>query len=168
MDPSIDRNQGRVHVAVNIVDDDSPDYSWLGEFVERPTSDTCYSVVADAVRLAGSELWRDRKGRIVAEPEDTRNWRYQYIVTPRWDGTLASAFADADRMVGLSRGDWWFVGIVARVSIDHTGYMPREIGYASCFGFESDAGDDYLRAEARNLAHEAIQDARTFVRSLAS
>jgi len=166
----IDRTQGRVHVNVRIEEDDSHDYSWLGEFVKAPTEQPCYCIFADAVRLAGSELWRDRRGRIVAEPVDTsRHWRpfkFQYIaLEDHGSPHLADLFADADRLVGLSRGDWGFIGIVATVSVDHDGYVPREIGYAGLWGIESDSGE-YLRSEARDLAREAISDARAFVREL--
>lgn len=170
------KRQGRVTLAVRSEYDDSPDTSWLGEAVAyREAVRTfpqmpIYSREIDAILLPGSGVWKDRKGRITASPNLDGHWARDWdflSLAGAGDGyasetkdRLKYLFQDADRLITLYRGDWGFIGIVATVNIDG-----REIGNASVWGFESDSGD-YLKSEARNIAQEAIRDAKTFLASL--
>ena len=179
MESIMERHQGRVTLAVRSEYDDSPDTSWLGENVSyrnvewHPTA-AFYSYERDAIRLPKSDVWRDRKGRIVAEPESLDPWNTRYhrdveflkLDTGNYagetSGVLGYLFQDADRLRAYYNNDWTFVGIVATVKVDG-----KELGNASVWGFESDSGDDYIRSEARNIATEALAEAKAFIASLA-
>ena len=173
METVLDRQYGKAHVTVSTEYDDSPDYSWLGEFTSYHKADASrplYSREMDAIRLPGSDLWRNRLGRIVTEPNDDRGSREYQFVTLEGAGNgyadetkdrLKYLFQDADRLLGMNRGDWSFIGIVANVQYDG-----RTIGDASCWGFESDSDDSYILSEARSIAHEALLEARHYVDSL--
>lgn len=167
--PEIERHCGEITLVVRAVDDDSPDTSDLGEFttLKRATEyypvwrdNPTYSTQNDAVRLPKTDLWRNRKGQIVAAPEENPYSRnYQFIKLPTDCDSLRICFALADRFIGLNRYDWCYVGIVANVY-----YKGKEVGHASCWGYESD--DPELRTYYREQAHQALADARTFIRSL--
>ena len=171
---------GKALVSLRLEDDCNPDTSWMGEALThreaRQWSPThaVYSYESDSIRLPSSDIWRDRKGRIVAEPEsldhyDIRNhWRdieFLKLEAGNYKGErhiLRYLFQDADRLRAYYANDWGFVGIVATVRING-----REIGNASVWGFESDMDDCEFKAEGRNIAREAIADARQWVKALA-
>ena len=167
------RHRGRITLTVKVEDDYDCDYSWLGKFTELRKADPdrpIYSKEADAIRLPKSELWRDRKGRIVEAPDDDHESREYEFIEIEGGGNgysdcgrdkLRYCFQDADRLVGLERGEWSFLGILANVRIDN-----REIGHASVWGFESDMDDRSIRLESLSIASEALSDAKSFLASL--
>lgn len=172
IDTLIKLRRGRVTVKVRTVYDENPDTSYLGEGISgRNLKDleayksAIYSCNLDAVRLPGSDLWRDRKGRIVATepPDDTYAREYKFYKLNTWDDDhkLEILFSDADRLRALYNNDWSYIGIIATVHIDG-----REIGEGACWGYESDMLDSDLRSMARMHAREAISEARTFIKSL--
>lgn len=71
-----------------------------------------------------------------------------------------------DRLARYRRGDFGYVGIVARVLLDVDG-RDVEIGYDSLWGIESDSGEEYLEDIARELAAEAIEAAGQYMPALA-
>lgn len=159
---------GRVTLVVRSEYDPDPDLSWLGEpcsYKEArqwSPNEAFYSVEIDAIKLPRSDHWRNRKGQIVQDPEsldyyETRyhRGRQEFLKLAADTRILRHLFQDADRLRGLWRGDWAFIGIVASVLIDY-----REVGSAAVWGFESDMPASELRREARRIALEAITDAK--------
>lgn len=159
------RHRGRITLTVKVEPDWDGDYSWLGKFTSlRKASDDrpLYSKKADAIRLPKSDLWRNRKGQITQAPEDDYESRdFEFIEIEGGGDRLRYCFQDADRLVGLERGEWSFLGILANVRIDN-----REIGHASVWGFESDMDDRSIRLESLSIASEALSNAKSFLASL--
>lgn len=170
---------GKVAVSLRMDADLDPDPSYLGEAIEvhraRQWSKdyAVYSYETDSIRLPGSDVWRDRKGRITAEPESLdydsiryhRETEFLKLESSNYAGErsmLTYLFQDADRLRAYYRGDWLYVGIVAIVHVNG-----REIGNASTWGIESDSDDPYFREMGREVAHEAIAEARQWLESLA-
>ena len=171
IDTLIDRTVGNVRLTVATVYDHDLDTSYLGEFATwrtlRPGA-YVYHRPTGYMRLPGGG-WRDSRGRIVGDPlGDDGQIRMdyagdrdcKYIVPVSWCETLGHAFANAERLERLDRGDWHYVGIVALVkAVDNFG-IEVEIGQFSVWGFESDSGAAYFRSEALNIATEALSEAR--------
>lgn len=180
LDTLADHRIGKIRVKVGTDYDPDPDTSYLGEAIDyreaRQWTDkyAVYSYEDDAIRLPGSDIWRDRKGRIVAEPERLDRWdsvfyhrdiEFLKLDSENYKGEphkLRYLFQDADRLRAYYRNDWAYFGIIARVYANG-----REIGNASVWGFESDMGDSEFKAEARNIARDAIAEARQWLESLA-
>ncbi len=165
MDDTIERkerNIGKVRVVTRRVFDNDPDYSWLGkycDFRQPRTKDEKLVHRATGLILDHRGVWRDEKGRIAAEPEDTGDWRnYHYTFHSNGHGSVKYAYRDHRRMEDLNNGGWWFIGIVVSVELDGA-----EIGYASCYGYESDSGEEYFEEEERGLGFEAIKEAKAWM-----
>lgn len=71
-----------------------------------------------------------------------------------------AARADFERLRGWCNDEWHYVGVVVTASRDGI-----DLGSASLWGIESDAGD-YLDEVATELLDEALADARTTLESL--
>jgi hypothetical protein len=72
-------------------------------------------------------------------------------IRPDWD-------LSPERLDAYERDQWAMIGIVAVVTLDGA-----DIGSSSLWGIEDDSGDRYLRSEARQIAGEAIADARAWI-----
>lgn len=158
---------GRFTVAVVVESEEWSDHSWLGRYCnlrDVKPYEYVYDRASDAVRVPGSDLWRDRWGRIVNAGAELWHDRrsYRYIANDNGYDRIGHMFADADRLRGLEQGDWQFVILGAVVTMDNGAHwaLPNVIGRAYLGGIESDSGDAYFRSEGRNLIHEAIADAR--------
>lgn len=153
---------GRVTVRMGREFDDSPDTSWLGKLTDyRLPHDGQWLYDMETGDMQGPDgLWRDKRGRITGagKREDGRR-EYRFILTDN-DRDCRYARMDAERLEAVMRGDIWFEGVIVTVEI-----KGREIGRASVWGIESDSGDYFLETE-RELAHEAISDARRWFKSL--
>jgi len=98
---------------------------------------------------------RDMRGRWVAV-SDYESTRFESRWIDLQDyGTAKAAWYAAARIVQLSRGDWYFMGLVASVQVNG-----HEIGRAALWGIESDSDSSYLRTITRELIHDALRDAR--------
>lgn len=152
-------SRGAVKVTAESVYDFDPDLSWIGCFTDQRRANPSlplYSRQRDAIRMPNSDLWRNRRGQITEAPEDSPYTReYQYIALEDSESGTKIAFADADRMEAYERQEWGMLGIVATVTVDGC-----VIGSASLWGIESDSGSAYIRSNAREVAAEAIADAR--------
>lgn len=169
-DTILERSYGKASVVVTAKPDyeggyTMQDYGRFTSWHKADPSRPLYSRRDDTIRLPGSDIWRDRKGRIATEPEDDRGYReYQFIQIEDWYGeTLRLAFAAADRVEGYERGDWCMLTLIGRAYL-----AEREIGSAILGGVESDGGADYLLQMAREQAHEAIADAKHWQAVVAS
>ena len=160
IDTLIERVSGRVELTVRTVEDADPDLSWLGEYSdyrEPKTENQKLYHRGSGLVLDHHGIWRNRHGWIEAAPEGERYGRdYGYIWCDNGHVELKYAIQDAKRLEDYGY-NWYCVGIVATVRL-----AGAEIGYAACFGFESDSGEEYLMEEARNIAHEALAEAKTW------
>ena len=158
LDTLIERANGRAEIAVITVLDEDPDLSWLGEYSdyrEPWTADQKLYHIDSGLILDHHGIWRNQFGWIQAAPEETRaHHEYEYIWLNNGQDRLKYAMRDAKRLLDYGNG-WDYVGIIAEVSLGGA-----VIGHASVWGVESDSGDSYLMSEAREIAHEALSDAR--------
>jgi len=81
--------------------------------------------------------------------------RLRAMTSPRQYAAMA-ARDDYERLRAWCNDEWSYVGVIVTVSHAVTGI---ELGSASLWGIESDAGD-YLEEIVRDLEPEAIEDAR--------
>lgn len=160
----IDRHEGDVRVTVQA----TPDDDWYSvqdaQYTTYRRADwdkAIYSRRDDTVRLPKAAFWRDKRGRIAADPKDDGHSRdCQFIQVP-YASTLAEAFASAEYLERCERGDIGVYDLFARVYVDGV-----EVGSAVCGGFDTDhstEGDRYIRMSARDMAHEAIREAREWL-----
>lgn len=138
-------------------DDGYSSLDWLGRFTDDPKSDYAYFRREGIVRCPDGS-YRDERGRYVAEPERNHYAReFQWIDTPNAD-SIAYCVRDARHLEAFNNGDWCMIGIEATVRLDGA-----EIGYASCWGIESDSDDGYIAEMTRQLETEAIHEARAWL-----
>ena len=163
METLYQRQRGAITVTVRAEPDFDPDISYYGKFTNNASWDAktaLYHRASGLLRMPKSDLWRDSRGRICEAPESSIYAReYQYII-PSADCESEAKYLrmDAERLDAYGRNQWAMIGIVAVVTLDGA-----EIGQASCWGVEDDSGDKYLRSEARQIASEAIDDARAWI-----
>lgn len=160
---------GRVKIELQRVYDSSPDISWLGTFCDYDNKHTPRTNQQKLVHrnsglvLDHHGIWRDKHGRIAAEPEHREYAReYQYTFHDNGHDTLAYALADNKRLEQLERGDWCFIAIRAVVTFNGV-----EIGTASVWGIESDSDESYFEETERDIAKEALFDANAFRKAMA-
>lgn len=156
---------GRVTVRIEREYDSDPDYSDLGKFCnftypgkweylyDRATGDI----------MGYDHIWRDSRGRFVHSDVDRDNWsrEFRYIMVPNNGDALKYHVKDGERLDAFANDQWWYIGLIATVEVDG-----RDIGTASLWGIESDSDRCFLDATAHELAHEAIQNARSWLGSL--
>ena len=136
--------RGAFIIEARAVLDESPDFSFLGEY-----SDTAgkWAIDREARGERGRHEFRYFNPAYGEDNENSRTRR-------------AYQFRDYHRMEAYNRGAWAMLGIVASVTVEQEGWAaPMELGRASCWGYESDAGA-YLKTAARELLNDAIRDAR--------
>lgn len=168
METLLERHQGRVRVIVQADSDEWPDTSYIGTFTTWRASkrDTAvYSRETGAVLMPGRHFaWRDAHGRIMGEPDYSDDRReYQFVQLPRAELSARDAIGLARRLEALDRGDFYMMAIMARTYVDD-----RLVGNAVVGGYESDSDPAYIASQARELAQEAIADARQWLASLES
>ena len=73
-----------------------------------------------------------------------------------------AALADYERLRRYCDGHWSYVGVIVTASRDGI-----ELGHASLWGLESDAGD-YLTDTANELADEALDEAKVTLTRIAA
>lgn len=163
MDTLFKRHAGAVTVTVGTEYDPDPDLSYYGKFTDDTSWDArtaLYHRRSGLLRMPKSDLWRDSRGRICEAPESSiYAQEYQYIIpSADCENEAKSLRMAAERLDAYGRDQWSMIGIVATVTLDGA-----EIGQASCWGFEDDSEEKYLRSEARQIASEAIADARAWI-----
>ena len=68
---------------------------------------------------------------------------------------------DKARLASLYRGDWHFLGIAVEIrkqTASNWADGGLEVGRASCWGFESDSEESFLRQEEENITAEALAE----------
>lgn len=157
------RSFGSVTVSVRSEVDEYPDVSYLGKYSDFVSSPDSYLYHIPSGLMWDGSRWRDKRGRIASEPEyGYRSGHYEFIdvgtcqFTRSTARSLTYAFQNAERLNSLG-SLWEAVCLVAEVEIDGVTVATYCIG-----GYESDS-DDYLESEARNVAYEALADARRWL-----
>lgn len=125
-------------IRVCVLQDESPDTSYLGEYSNTPRDGAI-----------------DRKGR---GDWDTRQYRY---FNPTNVDPEHPEYAEADykRMENLNKGEWSFIGIMAKahtsVSLDGGKTWKTDfITSSGLWGIESDSGKEWLQ----EIANEQIEE----------
>jgi hypothetical protein len=156
--PKATWEEGRFRVEVKRQYDECPDVSFLGSFTDKWEPG---AILHNRNRDRNTYKWF-----VPGNSEEGHRKSLRAMGYTKHDAyTLARSYVrqDYQRMLGLDRGDWFSVGIVATVYDLKTGI---ELGGGSCWGFESDSGDDYFDSEARAIASEALSEARQNVTNI--
>jgi len=101
-----------------------------------------------------NQWWEKRKGQFGKYGINTGD--------KRLDLSVLYACLDYERVEGLSRGDWEYMGCVAKVLVEGV-----EVGCDSLWGIESDSGDGYPREVERGVVSMALSEASDTLEKLA-
>lgn len=153
-------DEGPLTVTVEYHYDDNPDTSWLGEYTDK-----WQPGAIDRLHTGNWTLrrWR-REYRYfipgVSVEEHRRGLsRLGYAKHEAWVMANRYTRADYERMEALNRGDWHFIGIVVKVTVEakRDGFIfdPVEVGYAGLWGIESDSDEDYIADTVAGLIEDA-------------
>jgi hypothetical protein len=118
--------------------DVDPDTSHLGEYSNTPT-----------------EIAVDRKER-----GDMGRGEYRYFnpaMSGEETGNPDSPEQDYQRMEALQRGDWAYIGVIAKAEVQLTSDLVQVLRSGGLWGVESDSGADYLK----EVADEELCSLRT-------
>lgn len=130
-------------IVIEQVQDDSPDTSFIGEYTNKRSP---WAIVRQG----------EYAGQYLANlPEDcgipTSTREYAYFL-PYAGGEKPGSkeyqeygLQDFARMEGLTRGDWSFIGIIAKAHIITSNGTTQVIRSPGIWGIESDCGADYLK-----------------------
>lgn len=119
-------------IKTEILPDDNPDLSWLGEFSNDP-------------------------GPNAIDHHATGRWLSRSFQGPRWFNPPNDEYGqqDYERLRDYHIGYWSMVGVVVTASFEGI-----ELGSASLWGIESDS-EDYLNEVAKELTEDAITVAKS-------
>ncbi|KPK50620.1 MAG: hypothetical protein AMS22_11940 [Thiotrichales bacterium SG8_50] len=134
-------------VEAAVLPDDHPDTSWLGEFTGRWQPGAVRH--SDGVRLFPWFM-----------PATTYDDHFRALRQMNYRrheaDCLARQYVQRDYARAASMGDdWGFIGIEVTVSV-----IGVILGRNSLWGIESDAGEGYFTETARNIAVDAIEEAK--------
>lgn len=141
-------------IRVKMVDDNAPDTSAIGEYTDKIEDGV---IIRDGERPGEfyEDLTDDEREKIPCRGNKFRAFKpYAGGEKVGTDDYRMNGKQDYERMEGLNRGDWYFVGVVAKVF-----KKGIELGNASLWGIESDAGD-YFNEVAKEVADEAMIEAK--------
>lgn len=143
-----------LNVCIKHTVDTDPDTSWLGEYtdelkpgvivrehnqyyeklpapMERDTDGRFYCKGAPEVPSRGREF-RGFKPYAGGEKEGTKDY-YKY------------GMQDYQRMEGLNKGDWYFIGVTASAQIQLNSDIVQKVHSGGLWGIESDCGEGYIK-----------------------
>jgi hypothetical protein len=127
-------------------------------------------VMGEPVRIVNGEyrrIWRDARGRIAAAPDTNDSYAREdcFILPTVWQGKgFREAWQSATHLDAYARGQWYYIGIVATVTVDG-----REVGEASVWAIEANYRYDPMKTDrdvVRDIVREAIDEAQAFRRTL--
>ena len=125
------KNKARItRVWIEHKADESTDYSLLGEYSRTPGKNA-------VDRQARGDMGRNecRYCNITMSAEET--------------GNPESVEQDYQRLEALQRGDWHFIGVIAKAEIVSGGGICQTIRSGGLWGVESDSGKEYLAEVAK-------------------
>ena len=151
-------------VSVVTIYDEDPQFDYLGEFVSSMDWNPDIAVYhrRSGLMYDGTH-WKDENGKFAAEPEALGSYwckECQFIsvsdmgITKGEKNWLKYAFQNAKRLDRIDNY-WWYLGVVAEIK--KNGHV---IGYGSCWGVESDCGDEHINKLAKEVLYEAFTDAK--------
>lgn len=170
VDTLLEREIGTVIVKVESFMDECYDLSYMGELASDWDHDFrkvyVYDRANDAfvVGVTGPDdcpLLQDRRTGKFAQDEHPGRWRnneYRYVVADKDRSVTRAEAYQCDIKRLLDYGDSWY-GVYLRATVELDGV---KLGSAYVGGYESDS-EDYLQSEARNLAYEALSEARNWM-----
>ena len=122
--------QDGFRLKARIVEDESPDFSWLGTFSNKPGP-----------------------GAIEHEPENHRTYNW-FNPAEQDDAEYARAAYERACKFG---DDWFMLGVIVEAYKPNVGVV---LGHASVWSVESDSGEEHFAELAQECAHEAIREAQ--------
>jgi hypothetical protein len=121
-------------ITVARLQDEDPDLSWLGRYSNTPSK---------------PEVTIDLQTR-----GDRGRNEYRYFIaanSAEETGNPESVEQDYERSESLNRGDWWFIGIIAKAKVQICD-TEQTITSGGLWGIESDSGSEYIETvEAEQL-----------------
>lgn len=154
---------GRVTLTIEHILDCDGDIAYLGKYTDSDciSGDQWLYHRASGTVTNDGVIWRNAKGHIQPTPELNRYGReYQYILMDNGQDCIKYVMEDAARLEDLDNGGWHYLGICAKVSYDGA-----TIGRGALWGVESDSDEGYIRQTERDVAHEALAEARQWLTS---
>jgi len=108
-------------------------------------------------RREGKMLKTLERDRSYCMPDKGREYRFfkPYAAGEKPGSVLYIRYGkqDLERMEGLERGDWYYVGIMAKARVQLTGDLVQGLTSGGLWGIESDAGQDYHTEVEDNEIH---------------
>lgn len=143
------KNKNRIEsVRIDTVVDDSPDTSWLGEYSNDPKGEFAIDR-EERGDMERGEFRYFNPGSV--EPfNPAATWIPATIQTEvgrraYWHEAMQSnAEQDYKRSESYNRGDFCFVGIVAKAVVVSTGGIVQTLRSGGLWGIESDSGADHI------------------------
>lgn len=132
-------------IKVQVLADESPDTSWLGEYANEPGAED-------------RTIDREERG-------DMGRGEYRYFVAANSGedtGNPESVEQDYQRMESLNRGAWSFVGIRAVAEVVSGQGIIQRISSAGLWGIESDSDSDMLEQTADEQIAELRAELESF------
>lgn len=138
--------------------DDSPDTSYMGEYSHnwetgaidrKQTRDMERNEYRYFIPSPGCDTLENIYRRTKGKP--TKERRKEIAEFMRY------AMQDYKRIESLNRGDWCFIGIIAKVCKHNV-----ELGSASLWGIESNCDDNYKEEIENEMVEEALNEAKLF------
>jgi len=149
---------GNVTLQVKLDIDSDTDLSYLGKFSNFQYPKLGEKLVhRDSQSVMGHDfIWRDENGRIVPEPEEPHYANeYQYTFHDNAHEKIKYALQDSKRLEDYNNGILCDYVILVTVFSDG-----NQIGFDSLGGIQSDSEESYIRATVREVALQAVQDAK--------
>mgnify|MGYP001598130070 CR=1 FL=1 len=137
-------------IIVKHVEDENPDISWIGEFTDKADP---WNIVREG-EFSGQYIADLPEGAEL--PSKGREYRFFTPSaggeTPGSENYKANGLQDWERMEMLCRGDFCFVGVIAKSEIRVFG-VSQFVSSGGLWGIESDSGD-YLQEVANEQLEE--------------
>ena len=131
--------------------DECPDTSYLGKFSDIPQDDAIIRYGDHCGKMV-SELGED-------DEMPSRSRKHRFFVpsmTGEETGNPESPRQDWQRMESFNRGQWHFIGIIAKARVQMPTGAIQTILSGGLWGVESDSGKDYIAS----LEHEELEGLR--------
>jgi hypothetical protein len=154
----------KAQIVIKYLEDIYADCSYLGDLSESPTANSIKRRVSDL------SYWnrRDWRGNYVYftpmnSIEDNRKGLSKLGHSKHEAYTLANDYAmqDFNRLMGLYRGDWCYIGIAVDVI-----FNGKTIGHDSLWGIESDSDVSFFQETEQGCITEAIKSANDWLKKV--
>lgn len=163
--------------------DESPDTSWLGEYSNQTPSDHAINRIERGDRKQGEcAYWEPARNTSISEwnhvsdadvlkayekeihelqsdCESCRELSRESMIE-----ALNAHYREQDyqRMEALNRGDWYFIGVIAKAEVVSASGITQHLRSTGLWGIESDSGEEYMAGVEQAQLAELAQELESF------